>query len=250
MSWDEAVSVVQNALATTPAGEMAFLMGMTGDHLFDLVNELTIAMAAPAPVRFGAHEIFDTRLTLKEAVKRGYSADRLPYFDLANADVVFSFGANFLETFLSPVAYSRGFALMRRGHPGQRGYMVQFEPRLSQTAATADEWIQITPGSEALVALAIGYLAADARGGAIPNAFLGVDLTEAVAVSGVSEPNLRRLATIFAQASHPLAIPGGGSPGSGERGGNRPRHPGFECTGGQPGQPGRSIPEPSFTSPC
>ncbi len=213
ISWDEAVGVVQNALTTTPAGEMAFLMGMTGDHLFDLVNELTNAMAAPPPVCFGAHEIFDTRLTLIEAVKRLFSSTRLPYFDLANADVVFSFGANFLETYLSPVAYSRGFAQMRRGHPGQRGYMVQFEPRLSQTAATADEWIAITPGSEALVALAIGYLAADERGGAIPNAFLGVNLTEAVAVSGVSEANLRRLATIFAQASHPLAIPGGSALG-------------------------------------
>ncbi len=37
---------------------------------------------------------------------------------------------------------------MRRGKTGQRGYLVQFEPRLSQTAACADEWIPIAPGSE------------------------------------------------------------------------------------------------------
>ncbi len=63
----------------------------------------------------------------------------IPFFDLGNSDLVFSFGANFLETYLSPVAYGRGYAEMRQGNStGKRGYLVQFEPRLSQTAAAAD----------------------------------------------------------------------------------------------------------------
>jgi anaerobic selenocysteine-containing dehydrogenase len=81
---------------------------------------------------------------------------RLPVFDLANADVTFSFGANFLETWLSPVAYTRGFPMRKQE---KRGYLVQFEPRMSQTASKADEWIPASSGTEGLVALAIGRLA-------------------------------------------------------------------------------------------
>jgi len=213
MNWDEAVVVVQNAIATNKPEELAFLMGMVPDHLSDLVNELCTALGAPPAIRYGAHEIFDARLTLVKASQQLFSTNALPYFDLANADVTFSFGANFLETYLSPVAYSRGFAHMRRGKTGQRGYLVQFEPRLSQTAATADEWIPLAPGSEGLVALAIGQLVAQEYGGAIPNAFLGEDIASVVSASGISEADLRRLASIFAQAAYPLAIPGGGALG-------------------------------------
>jgi anaerobic selenocysteine-containing dehydrogenase len=209
LDWDEAVTSVKNALTEHQPGEIAFLMGLAPDHLYDLVSEITRALGAPPPFRYGAHEVFDARRTLLEAAKRLFSANALPFFDLANADVTFSFGANFLETFLSPVAYSRGFAQMRRGHPGRRGYLVQFEPRLSQTAAVADEWIPLAPGTEGLVALALGRLVAEKRGGAVPNAFLGVDVTQAAEISGVSEETLQRLADIFTEAEHPLAIPGG-----------------------------------------
>ena len=213
ISWDEAVSVVKDGLATNKPDEVAFLMGMVPDHLYDLVNELCAALGAPPPIRYGAHEIFDARLTLVKACQQLFSVNVLPFFDLANTDVTFSFGANFLETYLSPLSYSRGYAQMRRGHPGRRGYLVQFEPRLSQTAATADEWFSISPGTEGLVALAIGRLVAEARGGAIPNAFLVVDLASVVSASGIGEADLRRLADIFAQAEHALAIPGGGALG-------------------------------------
>ena len=213
ISWEEAIGVVQAALQSNPPGQIAFLLGMAPDHLFDLVCELCAAMGAPTPVRYGAHAIYDTRRTLLKATQQLFSASTLPYFDLANADVTFSFGANFLETYLSPMAFSRGFAQMRRGTTGRRGYLIQFEPRLSQTASTADEWIASAPGSEGMLALAIGRLVAERRGGAIPNAFLGVDVDGTAAASGVPLTELYRLADIFAKASHPLAIPGGSTLG-------------------------------------
>ena len=211
LSWETAIPVVKEALSTNKPSEIAFLLGMTPDHLFDLVTEIVVAMGSPAAVRFSAYEMFENRAALVEATRNIFSKSSFPSFDLANADMIFSFGANFLETYLSPVAYGRGFAKMRRGHPGRRGYLVQFEPRLSQTAATADEWISLVPGTGNLVALALGRLVAESRGGAIPNAFLGVDVAAAAVASGVSEDNLHRLADLFAKAEHPLAIPGGSS---------------------------------------
>jgi anaerobic selenocysteine-containing dehydrogenase len=127
--------------------------------------------------------------------------------------VVFSFGANFLETYLSPLAYSRGYAVMRQGHPSRRSVFIQFEPRMSQTAAVADEWVPLIPGSEGQVAMALGRLVAEQRGGAIPNAFLEVDVAAAASSSGVSQETLRRLATMFADSDNSLAIPGGSALG-------------------------------------
>jgi anaerobic selenocysteine-containing dehydrogenase len=213
ISWDEAVTEVKNTLQSTPPGQIAFLLGMAPDHLFDLVTELCNAIGAPPPMRYGAHEIYDARLTLVKATQQLFSATAMPYFDLANTDVTFSFGANFLETYLSPMAFSRGYAQMRRGKTGQRGYLVQFESRLSQTAASADEWVSVAPGSQGLVALAIGRLVAEIRGGAIPNTYLGVDIDNTALISGVSAFDLQRLANIFATADRPLAIPGSSASG-------------------------------------
>jgi anaerobic selenocysteine-containing dehydrogenase len=214
IDWDGAVGVVQAALQNNAPNQIAFLLGMTSDYLFDLVSELCAGLGAPPPIRYGAHEIFDGRLTLAKAVETLFSASSLPYFDLANADVTFSFSANFLETYLSPVAYARGFAHMRRGTTGKRGYLVQFEPRLSQTAASADEWIPVAPGSEGLVALAIGRLIAEFEGKAIPPIYVEVDINNASSASGVPVPELQRLASIFHNAAAPLAIAGGAGYGS------------------------------------
>jgi anaerobic selenocysteine-containing dehydrogenase len=213
LSWGDAITTVKEAITSNLPGEIAFLLGMAPDHLFDLVTEITGSLGSPAPLRYGAHEVFDLRRTLLEASRLVFANPSLPYFDLGNASMVFSFGANFLEAYLSPLAYARGYATMRQGHPDRRSVFIQFEPRMSQTAAKADEWIPITPGSEGLVALALGQLVAEQRGGAIPNAFLAVDVAAVAASSGVSQETMRRLAIMFAKSDNPLAIPGGSALG-------------------------------------
>jgi anaerobic selenocysteine-containing dehydrogenase len=211
MTWEQAIQRVADALKD-PAG-VAFLMGLTSDHLFDLVTDLTTAIGAPAPLRFGAQSMFDAQATLSQAAEELLGQAGMPYFDLGNSDLVLSFGANFLETWLSPVALTRAFARMRRGDPKRRGHFIQFESRLSATAAKADEWIPVRPGTEGLVALAIGRLAAEAKGGATPRAFASVDPQAAASESGVALEKLQHIAELMAQAQSPLAIPGGAALG-------------------------------------
>ena len=208
ITWDEAVSLISSALTANQPDEIAFLFGLTSDHLVDLVNEITTALNAPGPLRYSAFETVEARATLAEAASQLFGISAIPFFDLANADVTFSFGANFLETYLSPVAYARGFAAMRQGRSGRRGYLVQFEPRMSQTAVVADEWFPVTPGTEGLVALAIGRIIAEGGGGVIPTAYQDVDVPGISKASGINESDLRRLAKIFSAAEHTLAIPG------------------------------------------
>ncbi len=213
MDWDAAIQVVADALGKNKPEEIAFLMGMAPDHLFDLVTDLTKSIGAPAPVRFGALGMFEARTTLMKAAEDTLGQSGLPFFDIGGADLVFSFGANFLETWLSPVAQTREFSKMRRGNQTRRGYLVQFESRMSQTGAKADEWIPLTPGTEAMVTLAIGRLIAEAGGASVPAAFADVDVNSVVTASGVTLDTLNHLAGLFSSYSHPLIIPGGAALG-------------------------------------
>src|SRR5258706_1989583 len=98
---------------------------------------------------------------------------------------------------------------MRHGNLDKRGYLVQFEARMSQTAAKADEWIPVVPGTEGLVAAALGKLVSEAKFGIASPAFADADVVKASELSGVSLKTFDRLAKMFTEAGHALAIPGG-----------------------------------------
>ena len=211
LSWEEAVQVVADALQDS-AG-IAFLMGTTSDHLFDLVSELATTVGAPAPIRFSAGSMFGGEATLSRAAEELLGQAALPFFDIGNSDLVLSFGANFLETWLSPVAFNRAYAQMRRGNPKVRGHFIQFEARISQTAAKADEWIPVRPGTEGMVALALGKLVAEAKGVELPQAFESVDVEGVLSAADVTLERLEHIAQLVAEAASPIAIPGGAALG-------------------------------------
>ena len=95
---------------------------------------------------------------IRKAMELVTGVSRLPAVDFANANYLLSFNANLFETFLSPVRYIYSYGHMRQGRPGIRGAFVHAEPRLSQTAACADEWLPIKPGTEGLLALSIAHV--------------------------------------------------------------------------------------------
>jgi anaerobic selenocysteine-containing dehydrogenase len=206
LSWDDAIQVVADALVSPE--RTVFLMGTGSDHLFDLVSDLATATGAPAPIRFSAASLFDGQATLSRAAEDLFGQPALPYFDIGNADIVLSFGSNFLETWLSPVAYTREYAKMRRSDPKRRGYFIQFESRMSSTAAKADEWHPIRPGTEGLVALAMGKLISEGKGGEIPAAFAEADVEAIAEEAGVSVEALENAARHVIDSLRPIAIPG------------------------------------------
>jgi anaerobic selenocysteine-containing dehydrogenase len=204
VQWEAAIDRVAAALSDTQSGQIAFLLGLAPDHLFDLVTELADTMGAPEPVRYGAMASFDGRKTLLEATEAVYGQTGFPYFDIGEADLVFTFGANFLETWLSPVSYARAYREFRQGRRGRRGHLVAFEPRRSVTSGAADEWFAIVPGTEGLIAQAIGSLL-----GGNNSAFASVDIEAAAEASGVPVERLEYLAEELRRAERPIVIPGG-----------------------------------------
>ena len=218
--WDQALKQVTDRLSAA-AGGVAFLggYGSTPDHLYRLAEQFTQALGGPPPLLFDLHSALEGRAALAQSSAELFGTPALPIFDIAAADVVFSFGANFLETWLSPVAYGRAYGRMRQGQVGKRGYLVQFEPRFSATAAVADEWIPIRPGTEGLVALALGkIIVTENLGHDLPHRehavlYENVSVSDVAHTSGVPVEELVRLAHIFAGVHHQVAIPGGGLTG-------------------------------------
>lgn len=139
---------------------------------------------------------------------------RLPFYDIANARMVLSFGADFLGTWLSPVQFGRFYGAMRQDRPGVRGTLVHFEPRMSLTGACADAWIAVRPGTEGMVALGIAQslmtqgLAKPGFADMAPS--LEAHAPERTAAdTGIQPEVLHELARDFATISPALALAGG-----------------------------------------
>ena len=155
--WDDALKTLTEKISgLSDPSRLAFFGGLMPDHLYQLTTRLLTALGAPPPVIFDLHAALEGRVTATQLSQTFFGAPELPIYDLARSQVVLSFGANLLETWMSPVAQSYAYGALRQGYHGGRGYISQIEPRLSATAASADEWIPVRPGNEGLVALAIG----------------------------------------------------------------------------------------------
>ncbi|MFQ5892815.1 MAG: molybdopterin-dependent oxidoreductase, partial [Nitrospinota bacterium] len=78
-------------------------------------------------------------------------------YDLEQSRCILSFGVAFLEAWWSPVRQARVYGILHQGRR-QRGQLIQVEPRLSITAAKADQWVAIRPGTDAALALGLAYI--------------------------------------------------------------------------------------------
>jgi len=156
-------------------------------------------------------------IPLRTALQRLFDVPGLPQYDLAGADYLLSFGAPFLDHWLSPVSYGVAFGRMRQARATIRGRFVHVEPRFSLTAASADRWIPVRPGTEGLLALAIGHIIFADDPGRVPAArkrqyerlFGPVSLPTIAMQTDVEEDLIIKLAKELAAARHPLVLGGG-----------------------------------------
>ena len=89
---------------------------------------------------------------LKTANEKILGIEGLPAYHMDKADVLVSLGADFLETWLSPVEYARKFKAMHALNHGRKGFFCHVSPYQSLTGANADLWLSCKPGTEAHVA--------------------------------------------------------------------------------------------------
>jgi len=214
--WPEALDLLSDKIAALSSAErIAFLGGLMPSHIYRLTARLLEALGAAPPVIYDLQSALEGRSAASQLSQAFFGSPDLPVYDISQSDVVLSFGANLLETWMSPVAQSAAYGAMRQGGMGSRGLFVQFEPRLSATAASADEWIPVRPGAEGFVALALGRIIVEERLGHVGShrtqavLYQNVDVREMATASDVPVETLRRLAGAFADADRAVAIPGG-----------------------------------------
>jgi molybdopterin-containing oxidoreductase family iron-sulfur binding subunit len=93
--------------------------------------------------------------SIKAANEKVFGRNGLVSYHMQNADMLVSFGADFLETWLSPVEYARKFKAMHSLKNGSKNLFFHVSPYQSLTGANADLWIPCAPGGEPAIVLAL-----------------------------------------------------------------------------------------------
>jgi molybdopterin-containing oxidoreductase family iron-sulfur binding subunit len=223
ISWEGAVRQVgerAHAAAAAGADRVAFIAPPVGPTLEHVVGSWLRACKSGRRLRYEP---------LDEPAARAASAlcfgrTDLPLLHIDAADALLSLDADFLETWRSPVEYTRQYAAFRAPRPGPDGRAtigraVYVGPRMGLTAANCDEWIGVAPGDEALIGGAV--LQALVRRGIGRTSVPGDALREfadacspsAVAQrTGVDADTIERIAATFASAQHPIFLAGTAEP--------------------------------------
>jgi anaerobic selenocysteine-containing dehydrogenase len=158
ISWEQAMSELVAKLDALAAANnqksLAMLTSRRHGMRTELLAEFSKKFGGPAPMVF---EFFNDDV-LRRANAISYGKEQLPTLNLAEANYVISFGADFLGTWNSPVSQNVGYGHMRQGRRSNRGKFVQVEYRMSQTGANADEWVPVKPGTEGVLALGLAHV--------------------------------------------------------------------------------------------
>ncbi len=150
----EAAAKLAEAVRSGGDGAVLVFADAADGHTGLLIDRFARALGAPG--RIGVE--MPPLTALRRANRIVFGSEAIPDYDLDHADYILSFGANLLGGGLAPVRYGRGYGAMRQDRPGRRGRLIQIEPRLSLTAANADEWLPVRPGSEGALALGIAHI--------------------------------------------------------------------------------------------
>jgi menaquinone reductase, molybdopterin-binding-like subunit len=219
ISWEEAISLVAARLGKIRDNHhpeaLACITDTDQGSVAGLFRHFMAGFGSPNHVAMPDLESW-LALTARTLHGNGHTLG----FDLDHADFILSFGAGLIDGWGSPVACFKAIT----GRRQRNAKLYQIEPRLSNTAAAADKWIPVNPGTEADLAMAMcGVLlkenlfdpgfAAGFKGGL--NRFNSMvqqkyALDDVAAITGISASVIKKTALAFARAKMPVAIPGKG----------------------------------------
>ena len=219
ITWDQALELLTLNLSVTLDGKNAEAVACLSDTPRGTVPQLLRSLLTA----LGSSKFFhdsSSEDTWEVVTKKMFGSALLPGYDLENADYVLSFGCGLVEGWGSPVHTIRIHSHWKENQTT----LVQIEPRLSNTAAGADQWVAIRPGTEADLALGIAQViienklcprSAIQENGAEWSSFvqhLHSDYTadKVATTTGVQPKTIESLAKNFARAKNALALCGQG----------------------------------------
>ncbi|RTZ95371.1 MAG: hypothetical protein DSY90_13665 [Deltaproteobacteria bacterium] len=196
------------------------LTELVGDSQMSLLTRCLKQLHSRGPVVFEplAYE------TLRTANREVFGIDGLPAYRMERADCLVSLGADFLETWLSPVEYAWRFKAMHAVRPEGKGIFFHISPYQSLTGANADRWIACDPGREAAVVMGLIKAALEqGRGAGLPKALIqtlrdasgGYTPKATARMAGIDSADFEGLAIRLLKAKAPLILGTGVDTGGG-----------------------------------
>ncbi len=157
ISWDDALNLVAAKLGelrgSGQSHTVAFLCGETRGQMRALIRRFLEAYGSP-----NAIDVYDADVqAARQAMFLMQGINDLPVVQWQGTRYVLAFGGSFLESGRHLLTALSGASFMRRSTP-DRGKFVVIDPRFSVTAAKADEWIPIRPGTLGAFALGLAYV--------------------------------------------------------------------------------------------
>ncbi|MFO8083543.1 MAG: 4Fe-4S dicluster domain-containing protein [Desulfobacterales bacterium] len=217
VSFDEAQKIFRaktHTAAYKGPNRVHLMTEVVGESLLALFSDTLDIWKSRPPIIFEpfAYE------SLKKANQDVFGIEGLVSYRMDQADLLVSFGADFLETWLSPVEYARKFKTMHAVKNNSKGAFVHVGPCQSLTGANADLWLSCIPGRESAVALGlIREILAAGTPKAIPeklkkdlNQVAGGFTPKKVAeFAGVSQQDYQKLVQRILNAKNPLFLGAG-----------------------------------------
>lgn len=155
-TWPEALARLRAEMATVAAegreGDVVWLGRLETGTLDQFLRDWLAAFHYPPPTYYEAFAYEAVR----EANRISFGRDVVPFYRFDRAKAVVTFGAEFLQTWVSNVQFATDWAMGHSyGHTHNPAYFIHVGPRVTMTGANADEHWQLKPGTEALVAMAL-----------------------------------------------------------------------------------------------
>ncbi len=151
----------------------------------------------------GKHVVYDPVVPeeISLAQELSYGTKLTPHYHFDRAQVIVSFGADFLGTWLSPVEFAKDFSKGRRVQTGKMSRLIVIEPALTLTGMNADEHHAVKAGNELAVALALAHemivrrkLSTEASNGDIVRALSNYSINNVATSTGIPAEKLREIA--------------------------------------------------------
>ena len=199
--WDEAQKALTSLVGGDAKGKALWITGPLRGTLGAVIAEAASKMGARIWVLD-----FPGTASQRAALKALGQQPRLPYHDIAKADYLVNFGADFLGAADGSTDAGWAYGQFRRSSERlARGVMVSFSSRMSLTVGNSDRWVPVKPGSEGYIAAAVGNIVCPA---AMPAFAKGITAKEAAEKAGIEEALIERLAARLKKAENPVVVGG------------------------------------------
>jgi len=219
VSWDEAMHLLIKRLGNKKSSKIAWLNGALSGHQRVLIESFLAATGSA-----GNLFVFEALPpAVGHAVNHEMFGHAMPKYNFDQAELIVSFGADFLGTWMSPIHFTREYAKFRNA---PRGTLVQIEPKMTLTGANADRWIAVRPGSEYVFAMALGSIIANELetmpetshplmeiSRPLMESFADVKLSEASRITGVDSQMMHNLARMLLSKKPSLILSGASAEG-------------------------------------